>query len=64
MLQAEADITNETLQDLAQRIVETATAYRVVAAKIAGLRRSTAAAINEAEDHAAIEAALELFKPA
>ena len=44
-LQAEADLTGETIEDLAQAIVTRADAYAQTAAKMAGLRRRAESAV-------------------
>lgn len=58
ILQGEADVTGEDLHDLASRIVANADAYRAAVARLAGLRRLTAAAIDAAETNLACEAAV------
>ena len=48
MLQAEAGLTSETLDDLAASILANAALFRVVVGKIAGFRRQTKAALEAA----------------
>ena len=49
LLQAEAELTGETVAALAATIVQKSTLFRIAAGKIAGMRRTTIAAINEAD---------------
>ncbi len=58
MLQAEATETSETVEALAQPIVERADAMRAPAARISGVRRRISAAIAAAADPAAVAAAV------
>lgn len=58
MLQAEADLTSETLPDLAGFIVSSADIYRTAAAKIAGIRRMAVQSIDSATSQAEITAAV------
>ena len=50
MLQAEANQTGETLNDLSSAILSNATAFRQVAGSIAGLRRATKVALETESD--------------
>lgn len=59
LLAAEAAITGEATGDLAQRILARAEALRVLAARLAGLRRRTEAAIAAADSPLAVAQALE-----
>lgn len=57
LLQAEADQTGESLNELAQRIIDRAAVFRVVAGSIAGLRRATneaLEAVNDPHDYEAV----------
>lgn len=55
MLQAEADLTQETLSVLATRVVNRAALFRLAASKIAGLRRKVCNEINALTDVATVE---------
>ena len=58
ILSAEAAITGETIADLAAEVLTNAIAFRTISGQIAGLRRTTRAAIEAADSPEAIEAAL------
>ncbi|MCD9148526.1 hypothetical protein [Pseudophaeobacter flagellatus] len=58
MLQAEAAITGEEIEDLAAAIVAMADAYAGIAAQLAGLRRKTRTAIEAALTPAQVQVAL------
>lgn len=58
LIGAEAAITGETVSDLAAKIIAKADVYRAVVARIAGLRRATAAALDAESDPANYETIL------
>lgn len=58
ILSAEAAITGETIANLAAEVLTNAIAFRTISGQIAGLRRTTRAAIEAADSPEAIEAAL------
>jgi hypothetical protein len=63
LLQSEADITGESLEELSRKIIVRADGFRVAAGTIAGLRRKTVQMIDEAATVAEVEALLRAFKP-
>lgn len=59
MLGAEAAVTGETVADLCVKILANSEQYRAATGAIAGLRRTTMAAIDALTDHATFDADLE-----
>lgn len=58
LLQGEANVTGETVEKLAPKILANSDAYREAAARLAGLRRITVSAVRRAESVEAVGAAL------
>lgn len=58
LLEGEASVTGEKVAVLAPKIIRNADAYRVAAARLAGLRRLTIGALREADTVEAVEAAI------
>lgn len=58
LLEGEASVTGEDVAVLAPKIIRNADAYRLAAARLAGLRRLTIAALRAADTVEAVEAAI------